>query len=129
VSPFSSPCPLFPYLQDLVLPQGPYSVLSSSVISIVGCQRLSTWYQGLPLVHPRLCGVSGFIQPDAHRAPHGKCPAVLLPQPAQRTGTRVGHGHSLPPTSSPTPMAPQGRTQSIVNGDMSDLVVLGFIRN
>jgi hypothetical protein len=41
-----SPFALFPYPQDL------YSVLSSSAISSRGCQRLRTWYWGLPLVHP-----------------------------------------------------------------------------
>ena len=60
-----------------VLPQGPYSVLSSSAISSVGCQRLRTWYLGLPLVHHPPCGVSGLTQPDAHPGPSGKCPAAL----------------------------------------------------
>ena len=53
-------------LQGQVPPQGPYSVLSFSTISSVGSQRLRTWYQGLPFVHPPPCGVSGFTQPDAH---------------------------------------------------------------
>ena len=44
-----------------------YSVLSSSAITSVGCQRLRTWYLGLPLVHHLLCGVSGLAQPDAHQ--------------------------------------------------------------
>ena len=48
--------PSLPYLQLQVLPQSPYSVLRSSAISSMGCQRLRTWYRGLPLVHPQLCG-------------------------------------------------------------------------
>ena len=48
-----SPSALFPCLPGLVLLRGPYSVLSSSAISSVGCSRLRTWFWGLPLVHPR----------------------------------------------------------------------------
>jgi hypothetical protein len=51
-SPPLYPCSLFPYLWSLMPPQGPYSVLSSSAVSSVGCQRLRTWYWGLPLIHP-----------------------------------------------------------------------------
>jgi hypothetical protein len=49
-----------------------YSVLSSSAVSSMGCQRLRTWYLELPLVHHPLCGVSGLTQPDAHLGLHGK---------------------------------------------------------
>ena len=39
-----------------VPPRGPHSVLSSSVVSSVGCWRLGTWCLGLPLVHHRRVG-------------------------------------------------------------------------
>jgi hypothetical protein len=57
-----------------VSPQGPYSVLSSSVVSRVGCQRLGTWCLELPLVHHLPSGVSGFTQPDTHPRPYGREP-------------------------------------------------------
>jgi hypothetical protein len=89
-----------------LIPLDPYSVLSSSAVSSLGCQRLRTWYQGLPLVHPRPCGVSGFTQPDAHPRPSGKYSAVLLHLPAQSTGILAGCGvspsHLFPYTHSPT---------------------------
>ena len=66
-----SPCPL-PLSLELSAAWGPYSVLSSSAISSVGCQRLTTWYLGLPLVHYPPCGVSGLTQPDAHPGLCGK---------------------------------------------------------
>ena len=100
-----SPCPL-PLSPGRVPPQGPYSVLSSSALSSVGCQKLRTWYLGLPLVHHPLCGVSGLTQPDAHLGPHGKHSSGLCHLPAQITGTLVGHGHTLLLPSSHTPMAP-----------------------
>jgi hypothetical protein len=47
-----SPCPLLPSALGLMSsPWGPHSVLSSSEVSRVGCQRLGTWCLGLPLVH------------------------------------------------------------------------------
>ena len=49
----SLPSALFPYLWGLVLLRGPYSVLSSSAVSSMGCQRLRTWYGGCPLSIPR----------------------------------------------------------------------------
>ena len=49
-------CPLPISLGPIVSPWGPSSVLSSSAVSSMGCQRLRTWYRGLPLVHPQLCG-------------------------------------------------------------------------
>ena len=118
-----SPCFLFPYLWSLVplwglvLPRGPYSVLSSSAISSMGCQRLRTWYQGLPLVHPLPCGVSGFTQPDAHPGLHGKHPAILRRLPAQSTGTLARRGLCLFPLSL-TPTAPQFFTIKIMTGQI-----------
>jgi hypothetical protein len=44
-APLLSACPLFLYLQGLVPPWVPYSLLISAVSS-VGCQRLRTWYGG-----------------------------------------------------------------------------------
>jgi hypothetical protein len=53
--PPSSPSPpdlsSFP-LWGQVSPWGRYSVLSSSAISSMGCQRLRTWYGGCPLSNP-----------------------------------------------------------------------------
>ena len=65
----------------------------------MGCQRLRTWYQGLPLVHPPLCGVSGFTQPDAHPGLHGKYLAVLQCLPGLPTLELWQDVGSLPPLS------------------------------
>ena len=92
-------------------PQGPYSVLSSSAVSSVGCQRLRTWYQGLPLVHPYHVGLVashsqmptwGHVESD-QQSSHISLPSA--PELWQDTG-------SLPPTSSLTPSAPQGKSGS-----------------
>jgi hypothetical protein len=98
-----SPSALFPYLQDQVAPWGPYSVLSASAVSRVGCRRLRTWYRGLLLVHHPPSGVSGLTQPDAHLGLRGKHPAVLPHMPAQSTGTLVGCWHSPTPLFLHTP--------------------------
>jgi hypothetical protein len=58
--------------QGRMLPWGPYSVLSSSTLSSVGCRTLRTWYMGLPLVQHPLCGISGSKQPDTHLGLRGK---------------------------------------------------------
>ena len=55
---------------------GPLFCSQLIAVSSVGCQRLRTWYLGLPLVHHPLCGVSGLTQPDSHPGTHGKYPAV-----------------------------------------------------
>ena len=107
-----SPSALFPYLQDQVAPWGPYSVLSASAVSRVGCRRLRTWYRGLLLVHHPPSGVSGLTQPDAHLGLRGKHPAVLPHMPAQSTGTLVGCRHFLLLPSSPTPTALQPTDQA-----------------
>ena len=101
LSPILSPSVLSPISPGPgVLLRGPYSVLCSSAISRVGCQRLRTWYRGLALVHPLPCGVSGFTQPDAHPGPCGKHLAVLLhlPAPEHRNSGRM-QALSLPPLS------------------------------
>ena len=90
-------CPLPISLEPRVLPWDPYSVLRSSAISSMGCQRLRTWYWGLPLVHPPQCGVSGLTQTDAHPGLHGKHSAVLPQMLAQSTGTLAGSGLSPSP--------------------------------
>jgi hypothetical protein len=91
-----------------VPPRGPYSVLSSSAISSVGCWRLRTWYQGLPLVHHLPCVVSGLTQPDAYQGPRGKraqssriCPP-RAPELWQDTGSfpPLSFPHSHSPTES-----------------------------
>ena len=90
--PSSTPsCPAFSSLcpPELSAAQGPYSVLSSSTArSSVECQRLRTWYLGLPLVHPLLCGVSGLAQPDTHLEPLGKH-AVSPPASLNSVGMQV----------------------------------------
>ena len=118
--PSSIPSPALSSLrpQGPVLPQGPYSVLSSSVVSSVGCLRLGTWYLGLPLVHHLLSGVSGFTQPDTYPGPRGKCGAVLLwsasPEHRNSDGTQVlSHSHL-----SPTPMALQLDMLLFIPGSM-----------
>ena len=50
-------------------------ILFSAAISSVGCQRLRTWYLGLPLVHHLPCGASGLTHPG----PHGKRPSNSSP--------------------------------------------------
>ena len=97
------PCPLFPYLQGLVLPWGPYSVLSSSAVSSMRCQRLRTCYRGLPLVHLLPCGVSGFTQPDAHVGP---CSPLTSACPEHRN-SGPKQALSLPPL----PLHPQPHKQ------------------
>jgi hypothetical protein len=103
-----SPSALFRYLRGLVPTRGPYSVLSSSAVSSVGCQTLRTWYRGLPLVHPMLCGVSGFppravwkassSPPTSTRPDHRNSgwtralslpPLLLHPQPRKNSGILV----------------------------------------
>ena len=77
--------------------------LPSSCISRAKSVTLGPLVPGLPLIHPSLCGVSGFTQPDAHPGPSGKRPAVLPCLPAQSTGTLAGHRLSpFPHTHSPT---------------------------
>jgi hypothetical protein len=83
----------------------PYSVLSSSAISSIGCRRLRTWYRGCSLSTPLPCGVSSFTQPDAP----GPVESVqqsshIHPPRAQELWLDVD---SLPPCFSPTPTAPQ----------------------
>ena len=82
-----------------VSPQGPYSVLSSSVVSRVGCQRLGTWCLELPLVHHLPSGVSGFTQPDTHpglvKSEH-QSSVSACPEHWNSGGTRV-FSHSLFP--------------------------------
>jgi hypothetical protein len=51
---------------------GPLFCSQLIAVSSVGCQRLRTWYLGLPLVHHLPCGVSGLTQLDAHPGPCGK---------------------------------------------------------
>jgi hypothetical protein len=86
----SSPALSFLWPWGSVPPQGPHSVLSSSAVSRVGCQRLGTWCLELPLVHHLPSGVSGFTQPDTHPRPYGKHPAVFPHLPAQSTKTLAG---------------------------------------
>ena len=111
VPPALSPCPLLPSSPARVLPRGPYSVLRSSGISSVGCQRLRTWCLGLPLVHHQPSGVSGFTQPDIHLGLCEKCVAVLPRLPTQSTGTlaecRFSPTSSFPHTHGPTGIQPR----------------------
>lgn len=86
-----------------MLPQGPYSVLSSSALSSVGCRRLGTWYLGLPLVHHPPCGVSGLTQPDTHPGLCENHSAVLPRLPTKSTGTLAGCGFSPIPLFPPHP--------------------------
>jgi hypothetical protein len=67
-----------------VLPCGPYSVLSSSAVSSMGCQRLRTWYGGCPLSTPRRVGSV---------ASHSQMP----------TGGGAWKASGSPPTSPPPP--------------------------
>ena len=82
-----------------VPPRSPYSVLSSSAISSVGCWRLKTWYLGLPFVHHLLWGQWSNTARCPPRALWKVC--VVLPcLPIQSTGTLEGSGFS------PTPLFP-----------------------
>ena len=100
-----SSTPSLPALSSLppwgrVPPQGPYSVLSSSAVSSVGCQRLRTWYQGLPLVHHPPCGVSDLTQTNTHPGLHGKHEQSSLVCPPR--APELWHD----PGSSPLPSSP-----------------------
>jgi hypothetical protein len=93
-----SPCSLIPYPRGQVLPRGPYSVLSSCVVTsvgCVGCQRLRTWYLGLPLVHHLPCGVSGLVCPP--RAPElwRVAGSLLLPSSPTPTALQIATASSI----------------------------------
>jgi hypothetical protein len=108
-----SPCPLFPYLRGLVPPWGPYSVLSSPVISSLGCWRLRTWYWGLPLVHllPTPSSVESVASHSPDQMPTwGGMESVwqYSPSPWPRATPELWPDMgSLPPCSSPIPIALQ----------------------
>lgn len=81
-----SPCPLFLSLQGLVLPWGPYSVLSFSTVSNMGCWRLRTWYQRMPLVHlPHCVGSVASHSQMPTRGPHGGQSSCICPPRAPRS--------------------------------------------
>ena len=83
---------------------GVYSVLSSSLVSSVGCWRLGTWCLGLPLVH-HPPSWSQWLRTARHPLGAawkacGRPPAPTRPEHRNSGGTRV-----LSPLS-PTPTAP-----------------------
>ena len=62
--------PFFPSALSPLFPgpsAAPGAPILFSALFSMGCWRLRTWYQGLPLVHPTPCGVTGFTQPDAYQ--------------------------------------------------------------
>jgi hypothetical protein len=87
-------CPLPISPGPRVSPWGPYSVLSSSAVSSVGCQRLRTWYGGCPVVHPPPHHVGSV---DSHKQPSSVCPEN------QNSG---GTEAFSPSPSSPIPTSP-----------------------
>ena len=101
-------CPLPESPGPRVSPWSPYSVLSSSAVSSVGCQRLRTWYRGAaPWQLPTVWGQwlhTARCPPKAHMESVWQSSHILLPRAWElwRDG-----GHFLPLPSSPTPTAPQ----------------------
>ena len=93
-----SPSALFLY------PQDPYSVLSSSAISRMGCQRLRTWYGGCPLSTP--CHV-GSVASHSQMPTQGQVESVQQSSRVclSRTQELRPDSGSLPSPLSPTPTA------------------------
>jgi hypothetical protein len=101
----SFPLPSLPASPGPGAARGPYSVLSSSAISSVGCWRLRTWYGGCPLSTPcRVGSVSSHSQiptlGPVESVRQSSC--VCLPR-AQELWPDMG---SVPSPSSPIPPHP-----------------------
>ena len=76
-------------------PRGPYSVLGSSAVSSVGCQRLRTWYQGLPLVQTPTVSqrpIQGFVESVQQSS------RIILPKAPELWWDRGTLSHSPLPT-------------------------------
>jgi hypothetical protein len=90
--------------------RGPYSVLSSSAVSSMGCWRLRTWYRGLPLVHlPAMWGQWLHIA----RWPPGALWKVSSSPPASTCPEHRNSGRTPALPLSPLPIHPPAPQLSI----------------
>ena len=124
-------CPLSPFSSFLLRAVCcPRALFCSQILCHIqhGMLEIENLVPGAAPCPPSAMWVSGFIPPDAHQGPCGKCLAVLPVLPAQSTGTLAGLGlssSSLFPYML-DPASFQDLPDLIVSDEKSGVILIGL---